>query len=142
MCVRGGGRFSQLRERVFECRYIRKMLAALKRLHSPDVFDLESFYPADYECFGFLLQAMFGTEGDEGEDSFDMIVCTPKWLEQKLAERVIFSGRHHLIVKEYSFITIRSFLEKYARRCSGETWQEVAQKLSRVGRWEFEDYVP
>jgi hypothetical protein len=119
-----------------------KIRPLLKRIHGPDIFDLESFFPDEDDCFGFLIQAMFGPENSEGEESFDLVVCTPKWLEQKLAKDMILSGRHHLIVKEYNFEAIRSFLIEYARQCCGDTWQEVAQILSRIGRWEFEDYVP
>jgi hypothetical protein len=25
-------------------------------------------------------------------------------------------------------------------RCSGDTWEEVAQKVSLLGQWEFEGY--
>jgi hypothetical protein len=117
------------------------MRPLLKRLHSPDIFDLKSFSPEDDDCFGFLLQAMFGPEDGEGEESFDIVVCTPKWLGQLLAKDIVLSGRHYLFVKEYNLETIRSFLEQYARQCSGETWQDVAQKLSRIGHWEFEDYL-
>jgi hypothetical protein len=119
-----------------------KIRAVLRRLHSPDILDLETFHPEDEERFGFLLQAMFGPDGKEGEESFDMIVCTPKWLEQKLTDRVVVSGHDHLIVKGYDIAAIRSFLLRYAEKCSGETWQDVAKLLSRLGSWEFEDYVP
>ena len=116
--------------------------ATLKQLHSPDVFDLEAYSPDDETCFGFLLQAMFGPENADGEESFNMIVCTPKWLAGELAQRRIISGRHHVIVNEYNFEELRSFLTAYGSKCEGDTWQEVALKLSRIGRWEFEDYVP
>jgi hypothetical protein len=44
-------------------------------------------------------------------------------------------------VKEYDFPALKSFVEGYCLNCSGETWQEVAEKLGRLGKWEFEDYV-
>jgi hypothetical protein len=64
-----------------------------------------------------------------------MIVCTPKWLEQKLADRAVVSGHHHLIVKCYDIAAIRSFLVRYAEKCSGETCQDVAKMLLRLGGW-------
>jgi len=118
-----------------------KMRPRLKRIHSPDIHDLGSFQPEDGGNFAFLLQAMFGPEGTEGEESFDIVVCTPRWLEQNVSENVI-SGRHHVIVKRYDIEQIRAFLERYARDCEADTWQAVAAKLSRIGRWEFEDYTP
>lgn len=43
-----------------------KMRAKLKRLHSPDIYDLRAFIPEEPDKFGFLLQAMIGPEGLEG----------------------------------------------------------------------------
>jgi len=115
--------------------------ASLRRLHSPDIPDLESYHP-ESNSFGFLLQAMFGPENGDGEESFDMIVCTPGWVVRELAQKEIIVGHQHLILNEYDITKIRSFLVEYGCRCVGSTWQEVAAKLSRIGRWEFEDYAP
>jgi hypothetical protein len=52
------------------------MQAELKRLHSPDVIDLNAFRPNG--PFGFLLQAMVGPQGAEGDEAFDVVVCTPE----------------------------------------------------------------
>ena len=112
----------------------------LKRLHSPDARDLTSFSPADPTCFSLLLQAMFGPEGGEGEESFDILVCTPQRLAQEVECRGILDGRHHLVVGKFDLSAIRSFLVAYSKDCAGNTWQEAAVKLSRLGKWEFEDY--
>ena len=114
----------------------------LKRLHSPDVPDLDSYSPENGSCFGFLVQAFFGPEDSDGEESFDVIVCTPAWLARQLQQNKIIDGSHHLIVNEYDLNAIKSFLATYARSCEGCTWDEVATKLSRMGKWEFEDYKP
>jgi hypothetical protein len=114
----------------------------LKRLHSPDIFDLESFSPADPTCFSFLLQAMFGPAGSEGEESFDIVVCTPRWLSAEVERKGIVDGRHHLIVGQFDFAQVSAFLSEYAKTCAGKTWREVAVKLARLGHWEFEDYTP
>ncbi len=114
----------------------------LKRLHSPDVMNLETFFPADPNCFSFLLQAMFGPEGSEGEESFDILVCTPGWLASEVERKGLVDGRHHLVVGNFDLAQIRSFLVAYARNCASKTWPEAATKLSRLGKWEFEDYKP
>lgn len=116
--------------------------AALKRLHSPDVFDLEGYWPTDETCFGILVQAMFGPADADGEESFEILVCTPKWLEQQIAKRGILVGLHHLVVNEYDFGAIRDFLSSYAQKCEGSSWQVVAALLSEIGRWEYENYTP
>ena len=112
----------------------------LKRLHSPDVLDLDTYSPQQVDDFGFLLQAMFGPVGEDGEESFDIVVCTPKWLEGTM-NKAVFSGRHHLFVRSFDIESIRAFLIDYARECAGSSWNEVAEKLARIGKWEFEDYV-
>jgi len=114
----------------------------LRYLQSPDIFDLpESYTPPDPACFCFLLQAVFGPSDGPGEESFDMVVCTPSWLTNALPTKGgILSGRHYLFVEKYDIGRIREFIDKYAQECSGETWQVVAERLGRLGRWEFEDY--
>lgn len=116
------------------------MRAQIKRLHSPDVLDLKSYKPDSSNCFGFLLQVMAGPEGGEGEESFDVLVCTPQWLRLNHPPSEIVIGRHHLIVQEYEYGRLEAFLEDYCRHCEGETWQAIAEQLSRLGKWEFEDY--
>jgi hypothetical protein len=118
------------------------VIPALKRLYSPDVFDLESFSPADPTCFSFLLHAMFGPKDGDGEESFDVLICTPGWLAGEVERSGVVNGRHHLIVRTFDIEQIRSFLVGYASTCTGRTWQEVAGKLSRLGKWEFEDFKP
>ena len=115
------------------------MRAELKRLHSPDIDDLEAYRPDQPADFGFLLQAMIGPACLEGEESFDMVVCTPEWLKRHHTTEIV-SGRHHLIVFEYNFERLAAYIATYIQDCTGETWQEIAQQLSRLGRWEFEDY--
>jgi hypothetical protein len=90
-----------------------------------------------------LLQAMFGPDDGPGEESFEIVVCTPSWLAQELAESGgILMGRHYLFVGRYDLNKIKQFVLDYAKDCGGNTWREVAQKLGRLGKWEFEDYKP
>ena len=118
------------------------MRAELKQLHSPDIYDLDSFQPKDPSNFGFLLQAMIGIEGEEGEESFDIMVFTPEWLKSNYAKGDIIWGRHSIIVFEYNIKLIRHHIEKYIEECVGENWQQIADRLARIGKWEFEDYKP
>lgn len=104
------------------------MRVELKRLHSPDIYDLENYQPEDPEKFGFLLQAMVGPKGKDGEESFDIDVCTPKWLTENHERSFIIIGRHYLIVGEYNYQRIFEFIQGYLRTCSGESWSEVAEK--------------
>lgn len=116
------------------------MKPELKRLHSPDIDDLKNFFPSESDDFGFLLQIMVAPEGVDGEESFDVEVCTPKWLEKTHSQAPIISGRHLLIVREYNYHKILNFIKEYLSDCSGKDWLAVAEKISRLGKWEFEDY--
>jgi hypothetical protein len=72
------------------------MEAQLKSLHSPDVPNLESWVPEDPASWVFLLQAMIGPKNAEGEESFDIMVCTPSWLATTLSTDGIRTGEHML----------------------------------------------
>lgn len=112
----------------------------LKRLHSPDMFDLNFPTLNPSEPFCVVLPAMFGPEGLEGEESFDVLVCNAKWVEQKSKEGAFF-GHHHLIISRFDISEIRKCLINNTANYSGATWAEVASKLAKIGRWEFEDYT-
>jgi hypothetical protein len=114
--------------------------AELRRMHSPDVLDLKNFSPAKEEAFGILVQAMFGSKEMEGEESFDIVVCTPEWLRQRMNGSKLYSGRHHLICSEFNFDALSDYLKRCAKEAAGADWKEIAIKLARVGKWEFEDY--
>lgn len=116
--------------------------AQIKRLHSPDVPDLAAYEPMDGERFAFLLQIIAGPSGEEGEESFDVTVCTPSWLQENLRPTDILIGRHHLIVRRYDYQGLTRFLVEYCQKCRGNSWAEVAEQLGRIGKWEFEDYRP
>jgi len=117
-----------------------KIRAELKWLHSPDVDDLALFRPEPEDKFGFLLQFFAGPEGKESEESFGVIVCSPRWLAETNASSDVVVGRHHLILQEYDYERLKRFIEDYCASCEGDSWDEVALKVGRLGRWEFEDY--
>lgn len=111
----------------------------LKRIHSPDVLDLDNPSLRENEPYCVLIQAMFGPEGADGEESFDLLVCNNLWVEQQ-SRLGAFSSGHHLIVARFDIDEIRAFLEQAASKSSGASWEEVARKLGRYGKWEFEGY--
>ncbi|HET6367994.1 MAG TPA: immunity 8 family protein [Pseudomonadales bacterium] len=116
------------------------MRAELKGLHSPDIDNLETYMPDNAECFGFFLQALFGPEGADGEESFGIEVCTPSWLAVNHSQDEIVIGRHRLIIFEYSYPRLLNFLRRFGHRCVGREWGDVAAQLSTIGKWEFEGY--
>jgi hypothetical protein len=116
--------------------------AQLRRLHSPDVFDLEHYMPEDAEVFGILVQAMIGPQEGVGEESFDFLVCTPHWLATQVLNRGYVLGRHYLFLSRYDYGVLRQAIQDVCDQAHGEDWQSVAAYLGRFGHWEFEDYKP
>ena len=116
------------------------MRAQIKRFHSPDVSDLRAYRPADPQDFAFLLQVMVGPEGAEGEESFDIQVCTPQWLARTHEPTEVVFGRHLLIVFQYDFAQIERALVTRVAGLEEAGWAQLAARLSSIGKWEFETY--
>lgn len=85
---------------------------------------------------------LIGPADSPGEESFDVTVCSPTWLESECERDQFVVGRHHLIVAYYDFTNVQNLLYKLVDRCRGDSWHEIAEKLSRLAFWEFEDYRP
>ncbi len=83
---------------------------------------------------------MVGLEEKEGKESFDIQICTPNWLLSNLKKDDVISGGHFLITPEYNYERILQKSKSLIESCSGNTWGEIPEKVSRIGFWEFEDY--
>jgi len=92
--------------------------------------------------FGILVMAMIGPAGQEGHESFDFMLCTPEWFSSDMREETKM-GRHYLFVRDFDYARLEKFVRDYCSACGeATTWQALAEKLGRLGKWEFEDYVP
>lgn len=119
------------------------MTAELKEVYSLDIeCPLQEFVPEQSDYFELTIRAMFGPVSEDASESFQIQVCTPKWLQARCDDGEIVGGRHTLIVAEFNFTQIRDYLDALGKRCCGSNWTEIAEKLSRYGLWEFEDYRP
>jgi hypothetical protein len=116
------------------------VIAEIRYLHTPDI-DPDSFVPGDPERFMFLVQMLAGPAGDRGEESFEFLVCTPGWLQDRVGHDGPITGANKVIVDSFDWPALESFFQRMASRCTGTTWRDVATKLSRFGRYEFEDYA-
>ena len=114
--------------------------AEIKRLHSPDVYDLANYKPDSESDFGFLLQIIVGIKGVDSEESFDVIVCTPQWLTKHYSKNDIIFGEHHLMVFEYNYDKIKKKIAEYINGLKEDSWEALASKIGRIGKWEFRDY--
>lgn len=68
------------------------------------------------------------------------MVYTPRWFPDPFAKDDVVMGRHYLVIFEYDYERLINRINTYLELCSGETWQDVARKVARIGLWEFEDY--
>ncbi len=116
------------------------MKAEIKSIYSFDIDDLEGHRPPNEESFSFHLRVIAGPDSEPGEESFDLTVCTPKWFLDNCGREDVIIGRHYLIVMEYNYQRILKRITDFCETCVGSTWTEVAEKLGRLGYWEFEDY--
>jgi hypothetical protein len=117
------------------------MEATIRYLHSPDV-DMETFIPDDPTDIGILIQIIAGPVDGPGEESFDVMVCTPRWLERSVRPESPLIGRHYLIVHRYDPTQIRQYLTSAVESEEAPTWRELAERIGRLGKGEFEDYRP
>ena len=116
------------------------MRAKIKSLHSPDVWDLEKYHPEEEDNFCFLLQVLAGLEHTEGRESFDIIVCTPKWLMNNYSRQDVVLGLHRIIVFEYNYERLLTSLKMYIESLNEDNWLTLGEKIGRIGKWEFQDY--
>lgn len=116
------------------------MKAEIKDLFSSDIEQTLEFYkPNIPDNFGFLVFLEIGIEGKEGADDFQVMLCTPKWLIENMKQEEIVLGLHYIIVFEYNYEKIhKRLVELFC--IEGKDWEEIANKLSYIGQWEFQDY--
>ncbi len=101
---------------------------------------LKDYTPEDPFNVHIHARLMIGVTGEEGEESFDIIISTPKGLLNVLKEDEILSGRHYLFTNKYDYTNILNYLTSHINSIEKGSWDEVGEMLSRLGYWEFEDY--
>jgi hypothetical protein len=100
--------------------------------------NLNSYFPDDPDNFSLWIEFKIGSDNEEGINYYRVLVCTPKWLCRNVWEPRW--GRHMLIVHEYDRSAIEKCVHDYVAKCTGDEWQEIAEKIARNLSWEFEDY--
>ena len=115
------------------------IVAELKNLFSTDADPLQAFQPEG--DFGIYIFALVGPAGQQGEESFGFTLCTPRWFAENMKDEFVL-GRHYIFVREYDYALLEKFVRGYCKQCTGTSWSDVAQKVGRLGHWEFEDYKP
>jgi len=115
------------------------MKAKLKDYYCRDIKDFDKNF-SDSDNFNVSIQLFIGPEDEEGEESFEVNVCSPKWLLNNISEKEILFGKGLIISLDYNIERIIASVKKNISSFEGENWNEVAMKLSQIGYWEFENY--
>lgn len=118
------------------------MKPIIKTIISPDLADLDSYVPEEPDHFGFHLQLLIGPESEPGEESFEITVCSPRWLSTHYDNEAIILGAYHIIMMRYDYRRLMERIYSLVAHCESDNWSKIALKLARFSRWEFEDYVP
>lgn len=119
---------------------MRAKIKSIEITESPDL-NPNGYVPDDCENFSCTFGFTIGPSDSANGDLFYLTVCSPKWLARACEKDGFLWGRHHLIVSEYNPKAIIRIITPFVENCSGESWKDVALKLSRLARWEFEDYA-
>lgn len=91
--------------------------AVVHTIHSPDIPDLPTYAPREPTNFAFLLEVMVGPSGGPGEESFDVEVCTPEALAERLDnDGGPLLGRHFLFVARYDWDLISNFIKGWVAK--------------------------
>jgi hypothetical protein len=102
---------------------------------------VESVRPDDPADVSEWVRVMAGPSDGPGEESFDVHVCTPTWLQREVARTGFIVGRHLLIVDVWDAAVVVNTLTGLFSGTFGGHWGDIAPKLCRIGFWEFEDYT-
>lgn len=105
-----------------------------------DSRDLTEYVSADPWNDAVGLRMLVVPANSIGEESFDLRVCTPGWLATETMERGPQIGRHLLIVEVINAKEVSEFLRRRVEDLIAPSWGELAEKIGRLGYWEFEDY--
>lgn len=103
-------------------------------------FCLAEYRPNDQDVFSIWINIRVGSDSCQGTNDYQLLVCTPEWIKKECAFVKSMWGRHLLIVHTYDFDLIKKMISEYVEGCTGETFFEIAEKISRVAAWEYEDY--
>lgn len=104
--------------------------------------DAGTYSPADDSCDGVWIRMTVGPLGGQGNESFDVLICTPEWLRKTIRAEGPQIGRHRLVMEPLDLAEAREFLRTRIESLEAANWTELGEKVGRLGFWEFEDYAP
>lgn len=114
------------------------MKAELKGIYSPDADLTDS--SAELSADILLVQLMIGPENAPGEESFDVIVCTPEGQARAGDSHGTEPNEYTVVLDRIDIALVRRYVNDFLRDLERPTWEELATEISRIGKWEFQDY--
>ncbi len=104
-----------------------------------DYDPLYLYQPEDISMFRLWLEVSVGVEGEEGEEVFQIFICSQKWLEKKIKEYTFFVGLHAIIMDEYNYDNLCRILNSLF--CiEGSNYEEISNKLGQIALSEHQQY--
>ena len=117
------------------------MKPVIKYFYSSDV-DVDTYVSEDPLKDGVFLRMIIGDDQGKGEESFDVMVCTPSWLaDEQVLDKPIF-GRGYLFMARLDLQEAMLFLREQISSVEGDSWEAVANQIARYSIWEFDSYRP
>jgi len=96
--------------------------------------------PPDPEDCWVVVMADIGTADSPGYDEFTFYVCTIKKLQAIVDGDGACFGKHLLVVNRFDWNLVEQAINDLCDSIEGDSWEDIASKLSRYGQWEFQDY--
>ena len=108
--------------------------------HSADIDEIWNWDPSPSQEIFVNVEFVIGAGESEAGDTFQAMIVNTSALQKRATGKTILDLRGYLLVQEFNWNNILTYVEKIATDCKGETWEEVAHKLSKRLLWEYEDH--
>ena len=102
-------------------------------------WDLESHPPIDKERFDLVVRAIIGPDPGEGEEFFDFPLCSIRWINDEIDRDGFCALQRRLAISHWDPSIVRKAIDQLISPLYGESWDQLAAKLMRFARWEFEE---
>ncbi len=115
------------------------MKLTIKSVFTFEHANIRTWEPENPKCFAETVYVGISPDG-KGSDDFCLKVATPDGLELLESKNNIIAVSPLLIMKEYYFDDLWSWLSETIKSCESDTWLASVEKLKKYFQWEYEDY--
>ena len=102
--------------------------------------DIDTYRSVDETDDGVWIRMLVGPDEGIGEESFDVLVCTPQWLTRMIDEDGMSFVRHTLLMSKLDLPRAAQRLKHEVPRSEAKDWPGLMLHLVQVDYWEFQDY--